>query len=150
MEIILLEKVANLGALGDKVRVKNGYARNFLFPKGKAKPATAANLAAFEARRAELEKAASEALAVAATRKEKIDAVGSLTVVAKTASEGKLFGSIGTVDICEAAQAAGLDIEKREVRLPTGNLRETGTFDVTIHLHTDLDTVLKVIIKGEE
>ncbi len=150
MEVILLDKVNNLGGLGEKVRVKNGYARNFLIPTGKAKPATPENLKEFEQRRAELEEKAQAALTAANQRKEQIDALGSITIKAKTGGEGKLFGSIGTFDIVEAAEAAGVTIEKSEVRLPEGNFRAVGEYEVLIHLHTEVDTILKVIIEGEE
>ena len=150
MEVILLDKVDNLGTLGDKVKVKNGYARNYLIPSGKAKPATAENLKEFEAIRAELEKKASDALIAATGRKHQIEELGSLVIKAKAGGEGKLFGSVGTFDIVEAAQAAGVEIEKSEVRLPTGNLRELGEHEVLIHLHTDLDATLKIVIEEEE
>ncbi len=150
MEVILLDKVNNLGDLGDKVKVKNGYARNFLVPQGKAKPATAENLKEFEARRAELERIATESLAAAKGRKERLEALGAVTIAAKAGGEGKLFGSIGTFDIVEAVNATGETIEKREVRLPLGNIREIGEHEVTLHLHTDVDTSLKVIVEAEE
>lgn len=150
MEVILLNKVSNLGNLGDKVKVKNGYARNYLIPAGKAKPATPENIKEFEARRAELERFADESLGAARDHKEKIDALGSVTLRAKAGGEGKLFGSIGTFDIVEAAKAAGVSLEKRNVRLPAGNLREIGEYEIDIHLHTDVETKLKVIIAAEE
>ncbi|HEX5057216.1 MAG TPA: 50S ribosomal protein L9 [Gammaproteobacteria bacterium] len=150
MEVILLNKVSNLGNLGDKVKVKNGYARNFLIPSGKAKPATPENIKEFEARRAELEKLADQALGSASEHKQKIDALGSITIRAKAGGEGKLFGSVGTFDIVEAVKAAGVDLEKRNVRLPAGNLRDIGEYEIGIHLHTDVETKLKVIIVAEE
>jgi large subunit ribosomal protein L9 len=150
MEVILLDKVGNLGTLGDKVKVKNGYARNYLIPSGKAKLATPENIKEFEAIRAELEKKASDALAVATSRKERIEALDSITIKAKSGGEGKLFGSVGTFDIVEAIQAAGVEIEKSEVRLPTGNLRELGEYEVSIHLHSDVDAIIKVVIEEEE
>jgi large subunit ribosomal protein L9 len=150
MEIILLENIDNLGSLGDKVSVKAGFARNFLFPSGKAKPATAANLAEFEAKRAELEKAAAEALATAEARKEAIAALEKVTITAKVGSEGKLFGSIGTADIADAISAAGSEVEKREVRLPEGALRVTGEHEIDIHLYTDVNVTVVVEIVGEE
>ncbi|MBN1378885.1 MAG: 50S ribosomal protein L9 [Gammaproteobacteria bacterium] len=149
MEVILLDKVTNLGTLGDKVKVKNGYARNFLIPSGKAKPATAENIKEFEAIRAELEKKASDATAAAMSRKERIEALGSLTIKAKAGTEGKLFGSVGTFDIAEASKAAGIEIEKSEVRLPLGNLRELGEHEVSIHLHGEVDASIKIIIEEE-
>ncbi|HEY3487773.1 MAG TPA: 50S ribosomal protein L9 [Gammaproteobacteria bacterium] len=150
MEVILLKKVSNLGNLGDKVKVKNGFARNYLVPTGKAKPATPENIKEFEARRAELEKQADEVLAAAHEHKQKIDALGSVTISVKAGGEGKLFGSVGTFDIVEAVNAKGVKLEKRDVRLPSGNLREVGEYEVAIHLHTDVETKLKVIVVGEE
>ncbi|MBH9361468.1 50S ribosomal protein L9 [Pseudomonas aeruginosa] len=148
MEVILLEKVANLGNLGDKVNIKGGYARNFLLPQGKATVATAENVAAFEARRAELEKAAAEKKAAAEARAAQLSEL-VVTLGAPAGDEGKLFGSIGTRDIAEAVSAAGYPLEKAEVRLPTGALRNTGEFDVAVHLHTDVETTLKLIIVAE-
>ena len=150
MEIILLENIENLGSLGDKVRVKSGFARNFLLPGGKAKPATAANLEAFEKQRAELEKIAAEALAAAEARKSAIEALGMVQITAKIGSEGKLFGSVGTTDIVDALEALGAAVEKREIRLPEGALRHTGEHEVDIHLYTDLDVTIIVNITGAE
>jgi len=150
MDLILLEKIENLGVLGDKVSVKSGYARNFLLPQGKAKVATPENIAEFEARRAELEQKASDALTAANGRASALEDF-EVTITAKTGSEGKLFGSIGTQDIVDAVNAAGtVEIVKKEVRLPEGNIRETGTFDITIHLHTDVDVVVKLTVVPEE
>lgn len=149
MDVILLEKVANLGNLGDRVAVRSGYARNFLLPKGKATLATPANVARFEARRAELEKAAREQLAGAEGRKAKFEGF-KLSISAKAGSEGKLFGSIGTSDIAEAATAAGYQLERSEVRLPNGPLRSVGEHVVTVHLHTDIDIELPVTIVADE
>lgn len=148
MQVILLEKIENLGVLGDTVSVKSGYARNFLLPQRKAKIATADNLKEFEAIRAELEKQAAELLGAATARADKMQDL-SVTITASTATEGKLFGSIGTVDIIEALAAAGVEVAKKEVRLPEGNIRETGEFDVTLHLHSDVDVVVKVIVVPE-
>ncbi|MEF2969909.1 50S ribosomal protein L9 [Pseudomonas aeruginosa] len=148
MEVILLEKVANLGNLGDKVNIKGGYARNFLLPQGKATVATAENVAAFEARRAELEKAAAEKKAAAEARAAQLSEL-VVTLGAHAGDEGKLFGSIGTRDIAEAVSTAGYPLEKAEVRLPNGALRNTGEFDVAVHLHTDVETTLKLIIVAE-
>ncbi|HEJ5407653.1 TPA: 50S ribosomal protein L9 [Pseudomonas aeruginosa] len=148
MEVILLEKVANLGNLGDKVNIKGGYARNFLLPQGKATVATAENVAAFEARRAELEKAVAEKKAAAEARAAQLSEL-VVTLGAHAGDEGKLFGSIGTRDIAEAVSAAGYPLEKAEVRLPNGALRNTGEFDVAVHLHTDVETTLKLIIVAE-
>jgi len=145
MEVILLEKVANLGNLGDKVNIKGGYARNFLLPQGKATVATAENVAAFEARRAELEKAAAEKKAAAEARAAQLSEL-VVTLGAHAGDEGKLFGSIGTRDIAEAVSAAGYPLEKAEVRLPNGALRNTGEFDVAVHLHTDVEAAVKLIV----
>lgn len=148
MEVILLEKVENLGALGDKVKVKAGYGRNYLIPGGKATPATAENIAAFEARRAELEKQASEALAVAEQRKTALEKL-SITITAKAGDEGKLFGSVGPADIADAVTAAGVAVEKKEVRMPTGPIRIAGEHEIGIHLHTDVNTTLNVTVVAE-
>ncbi|MEL0167804.1 50S ribosomal protein L9 [Halopseudomonas sp.] len=145
MEVILLEKIANLGNLGDKVAVKAGYARNFLLPFGKATPATAENVAAFEARRAELEKLAAEKKAEADARAAQLAEL-TVTIAANAGEEGKLFGSIGTRDIADAVTAAGVAIEKSEVRLPDGALRTVGEFDVVVQLHTDVETTVKLVV----
>ena len=150
MEIILLERVENLGALGDKVTVKSGYGRNYLLPSGKALPATAANVAAFEAKRAELEKAQAEKLAAANERKAKIDEIGSVTISHNAGEEGKLFGSVGTTDIAEALTSAGVEVSRSEVRMPEGVFHSLGEYEVTIHLHSDVNTEVKVIIVAEE
>ena len=148
MDVILLEKIANLGNLGDKVNVKGGYARNFLLPQGKATAATAANVEAFEARRAELEKQAAEKKAEADARAAKLaDLTG--TIAANSGDEGKLFGSIGTRDIAEAVSAAGVELDKSEVRLPNGALRSVGEYDVEVHLHTDVEATVKVVVVAE-
>lgn len=149
MEVILLQKIENLGALGDKVTVKAGYGRNYLVPTGRAVFATKENLEAFEARRAELEKAAADALAASEARKAEIEKL-SISISRKAGDEGKLFGSVGTADIADAATAAGVEIEKREVRLPEGAFHNTGEFEVVIHLHTDVDATLKLAIVPEE
>ena len=148
MDVILLEKIANLGNLGDKVTIKNGYGRNYLIPQGKAAPATPAKIAEFEARRAELEKLAAEKLAAANARAE---ALAKLKVVIKhkTGDEGRLFGSVGTQNIAEAATAAGVAVAKNEVRLPNGVIRQVGEYSVTINLHTDVDATLAVSIEAE-
>lgn len=148
MEIILLEKVENLGGLGDKVRVKSGYARNFLIPKGKAKYATPANIAEFEAKRAELEQAAAEVLAVAQARAEQLEGL-AIELAALAGNEGKLFGSVGTQDIADAVTAAGVAVERREVRLPEGAIRQTGEFDVELHLHSDVNVTITLVVKAE-
>ena len=149
MEVILLTKIDNLGDLGEKVKVKPGYARNYLVPSGKAKFATAENLAEFEARRAELEKIAAEALSKAEARKAELDGF-KITITAKSVGEGKLFGSIGTVDIANAMQEAGKVIEKKEIRLPSGAFRHAGEYQVEIHLHTDVNATIDLEIIGEE
>ena len=149
MDIILLQKVDNLGDLGDKVHVKNGYGRNFLIPSGKAVPATAENLKAFEARRAELEKEAAEKLAAAEARKAKLDGL-ELTINCKAGEEGRLFGSIGTSDIAKAVNEAGHELEKREVMLPNGAFRVTGDYEVDLHLHADVNATVKLALVAEE
>jgi large subunit ribosomal protein L9 len=148
MEIILLEKIANLGALGDRVKVKPGYARNFLIPKGKATVATGANLARFEARRAELERVAAETLAKARARAEQLAEL-IVTLSVKTGSEGRLFGSVGPADIASAVSAAGIELQKQEVRLPTGSIRQIGEYDVDLHLHGEVKTQIRVNIIAE-
>ena len=150
MEVILLENIENLGSLGDKVSVKSGFARNFLVPHGKAKVATAENLAEFEARRIELEKAAQEAKTTAEGRQQAIQALGVIELSARVGSEGKLFGSIGLAEICDAICAAGVEVEKRELRMPEGALRNTGEHQIDIHLYTDIDASVTVNIVGEE
>lgn len=149
MDVILLTKVANLGNIGDRVKVKSGYGRNFLLPKGKATLATPENVKKFEARRAELEKIAREQLQEAEQRAAALQDF-KLQITAKAGTEGKLFGSIGTADIAEAATNAGHKVARAEVRLPTGPLRTVGEHVVTLHLHTDIDVQLPVVITAEE
>jgi large subunit ribosomal protein L9 len=149
MEVILLEKIANLGAMGDKVNVKPGYGRNFLIPQGKAAAATAENIAEYEARRAELEKAAAEALAVAEARRAQL-ADKVITIASMAGEEGKLFGSVGTADIAHAITEAGVSVERNEVRLPEGAFRAVGEYDVLIQLHTDVDATIKLQIEAEK
>jgi large subunit ribosomal protein L9 len=149
MEVILLEKIANLGAMGDKVNVKPGYGRNFLIPQGKAAAATAENIAEYEARRAELEKAAAEALAVAEARRDQL-ADKVITIASMAGEEGKLFGSVGTADIAHAITEAGVSVERNEVRLPEGAFRAVGEYDVLIQLHTDVDATIKLQIEAEK
>jgi len=149
MNIILLDKIANLGGLGDQVTVKSGYARNFLFPQGKAVPATKDNVEKFEARRAELEAKIAEQLAAANARAEKVAELAEVTIAAPAGDEGKLFGSVGTRDIADAITAAGVEVQKAEVKLPTGTLRETGEHDIDLQLHSDVITSIKVIIIAE-
>jgi len=148
MEVILLEKVENLGNLGDRVNVKPGYGRNFLIPGGKATPATEEHIKAFEARRAELERAAAEQLAAAEARREQLADL-TVTIKAKAGDEGKLFGSVGTGDIAEAVAAAGIAIERHEVRLPEGAFRQIGEYQVAVHLHTDVNTDITLIVEAE-
>lgn len=148
MEVILLEKIGKLGSLGDKVTVKRGYGRNYLLPFGKAVPATAANLETFEARRAELESAASEKLNSAQTRAAQLNEI-ELSIVAKAGEEGKLFGSIGTADIADAISASGIEVAKHEVRLPEGALRHTGEFEVAIQLHPEVTATVGIVVVGE-
>jgi len=149
MDVILLQKVANLGNIGDRVKVRSGYGRNFLLPQGKATLATADNVAKFEARRAELERAAREHLVSANERAEAMKDF-KLTIQAKAGTEGKLFGSIGTADIAEACQKAGFKVERSEVRMPNGPLRTVGDHVVNLHLHADVDVHLPVTIVAEE
>jgi large subunit ribosomal protein L9 len=149
MDVILLEKVANLGNLGDKVSVKPGYARNFLVPQGKAKPATPENLKEFEARRAELEKAAAETLAAAQARAGKIAAL-TLEIAHQAGEEGKLFGSVTAAEIAKCITEAGAEVSKNEVRLPNGPLRELGEYEISIQLHTDVTTQANVAVVAEK
>ena len=149
MEVILLQKVANLGNIGDRVKVASGYGRNYLLPQGKATLATPEHVARFEARRAELERAAREDLTDAQQRSEAL-AGYKLTITAKAGSEGKLFGSVGTADIAEAASAAGHKLARSEVRLPGGPLRVLGEHVVHLHLHADVDLELPVLIVSDE
>ena len=149
MEVILLEKIGKLGGLGDRVTVKPGFGRNYLIPQGKAVPATDSNVAEFEARRAELEATAAEAVAAAEVRAGQLAELGQITIPANAGDEGKLFGSVGTRDIAEAVSAAGVEIEKSEVRLPEGALREVGEYEISIHLHSDVDAAIQVAVVPE-
>jgi large subunit ribosomal protein L9 len=149
MDVILLQKVANLGNIGDRVKVKSGFGRNFLLPQGKATLATPANVAKFEERRAELEKAAREHLTSATDRAEALKDF-KLSITAKAGTEGKLFGSVGTADIAEALKKAGHNIERSEVRMPNGPLRNVGEHTVNLHLHADVDVHVPVTIVAEE
>lgn len=148
MEVILLKKVENLGALGNVVSVRPGYARNYLIPQGKAKMATKANMEAFEARRAELEAEAEAALATAKARRDQL-AEMVLTIKAVAGNEGKLFGSVSNIEIAEAINAAGVEVERREIRMPEGPIRHLGEFEVGLHLHTEVDATVKVIVEAE-
>jgi large subunit ribosomal protein L9 len=149
MEVILLQKVANLGNIGDRVKVRSGYGRNFLLPEGKATLATPDNVARFEARRTELERLAREHLTSATDRAEALKEF-KLTIRAKAGTEGKLFGSIGTADIAEASTREGFKVERSEVRLPSGPLRMVGEHTVSVHLHADIDVPLHITIVAEE
>ena len=148
MEVILLEKITNLGDLGDKVSVKPGYGRNHLIPAGRAVAATKANLEAFEERRSELERLAADKLATAEARKAQLDGL-HITIARKAGEEGKLFGSVGTADIAEAVTAAGVAVDKQEVRLPVGAFRVAGEYDIELHLHSDVDAGIKLSIVPE-
>jgi large subunit ribosomal protein L9 len=148
MQLILLQKVVNLGGLGDKVTVKPGYGRNFLIPYGKAVPATAANIAAFEAKRAEYEAKNAAVLSSAEQRKAALEGA-EVTISANASTEGKLFGSVGTRDIAQAFTAAGHKLEKSEVVMGEGPIRRTGEFEVTLHLHADVETKVKVHVVAE-
>ena len=149
MDVILLQKVANLGNIGDRVKVRSGYGRNFLLPGGKATLATPDNVKRFEARREELEKLAHEHLSSAEERAAAMKDF-KLTITAKAGTEGKLFGSIGTSDVAEAATKAGFKVERSEVRMPNGPLRTVGEHSVGLHLHADVDVPLTVLIVAEE
>lgn len=149
MQVILLENNRNLGELGDKVNVRAGYGRNFLIPQGKAVPATEANIKHFEERRAELEKAAADKLATAQARADKVTELASVTIPAKAGDEGKLFGSVGTRDIADAITAAGVEVTKAEVLLPTGAIRATGDYDIDLQIHSDVTAALKVSVVPE-
>ena len=148
MQIILLEKVGNLGGLGDVVNVKNGYARNFLIPQGKARRATAANLAEFEARRAELEAKQAEILADAHVRKAELDGQ-TFTIAQKAGVDGRLFGSVTNADIADALKAQGFAVEKSAVRMPEGPLKVVGESQLVVALHTDVTATITVTVVGE-
>lgn len=149
MQVILLEKVNKLGALGEEVTVKSGYGRNFLIPQGKAVPATVANREIFEERLAELEAAAAERLAAAEAVAAKLEGLERVVIASKAGDEGKLFGSIGGRDLAEAASAAGVELSKSQVRLPEGPLRNVGEFDIVVHLHAEVESLLRVTIVAE-
>lgn len=148
MEVILLEKIANLGNLGDKVSIKAGYGRNYLIPQGKAAMATPAKIKEFEERRAELEKHAAEKLAAATARAEALSKL-DISIAHKTGDEGRLFGSVGTQTIAEAVTAAGVKVEKSEVRMPHGVIRQIGEYDIAFHLHSDVEVTLPIKIVSE-
>ncbi len=149
MDVILLEKIGRLGNLGDKVHVKPGYARNYLYPKSKAVPATKDNLAKFEARRAELEKAAAKALQTAQTRAEALVKIGVVTLAGRASEEGRLYGSFGTKEIADAVTHAGVEINKSEVNLPNGVLRQIGEYEVAVQLHADVHAAVKLLVVAE-
>ena len=150
MEVILLDKIAHLGTLGETVKVKSGYARNFLIPQGKAVLATKANIAAFEARKEELEKKIAAELAEAQERANKIAAIGTVVIKATAGDEGKLFGSVGTKDIADAITAAGAEVQKREVHLNNGLLRNVGEYDIVLQLHPEVTAEIKVSIEPDK
>jgi len=149
MEVILLETVENLGAIGDKVKVKSGYGRNYLLPKGKATLATPEKLAEFEARRAELERKATEELSLAQERASKLSGM-AVSITARAGVEGKLFGSLGTIDIAEAFTEAGVEVQRSEVRLPDGPLRSAGEHAVELHLHSEVNATVTINVVAEE
>lgn len=149
MEVILLEKIDRLGTLGDLVNVKSGYARNFLLPLGKAKVASEANIKELGERRAELEAKAAETLAAAEARCEKLNGF-EFSITSKSATEGKLFGSVGNMDVADALTAAGIEVAKKEVRMPDGAIRLAGEYDIVIHLHSDVNATVKLTVIGEE
>ncbi|NOX92060.1 MAG: 50S ribosomal protein L9 [Gammaproteobacteria bacterium] len=148
MNVILLERVQNLGDLGDQVSVKAGYGRNFLIPQGKAVSASKDNVAKFEARRAELEKTAAEKLTAAEARKTALEAL-EITITQQAGDEGKLFGSVGTHDIAGAITAAGAEVSRAEVRLPEGALRQIGDYEVSVELHSDVQATVKLSVIAE-
>ena len=149
MDVILLEKVGNLGNIGDKVSVKAGFGRNYLIPNEKAVFATSKNLVDFEKRRSELEAAALAGLEEANSRASSIEAIASITIDVKASDEGKLFGSVGTKDIADAIINAGVQVEKSEIKLPDGSIREVGEFDISIQVHADVTQVVKLLIVAE-
>lgn len=149
MEVILLENVGSLGSLGDKVAVKAGYGRNFLIPQGKAVPATEENVAVFEARRAELETAAAATLEAAQKRALAIEALERIEIAATAGDEGKLFGSVGTRDIADSITQAGVEVDKSEVRLPEGVIRETGEYQVMLQVHGEVTATITVVVVPE-
>ena len=148
MQVILMEKVVNLGALGDVVKVKDGYARNFLIPQGKAKRATESNLKVFEAKRAELEKAQADQLAQAQERGAKLEGL-MVQISQKAGVDGRLFGSVTNVDIVEALQKQGFEVERAQVRMPSGPIKQIGDTAITVALHTDVMVNITVSVLGE-
>ncbi|WP_261816117.1 50S ribosomal protein L9 [Vibrio gallicus] len=150
MQVILLDKIGNLGGLGDTVNVKSGYARNFLIPQGKAVMATKSNVEMFETRRAELEAKVAEQLTAAQARAENVNALEAVVIASKAGDEGKLFGSIGTRDIADAITAAGVEVSKSEVRLPEGALRNIGEFEISIQLHSEVFATITLQVVAAE
>jgi large subunit ribosomal protein L9 len=148
MQVILMEKVVNLGALGDVVKVKDGYARNFLIPQGKAKRATESNLKVFEAKRAELEKAQADQLAQAQERGAKLEGL-MVQISQKAGVDGRLFGSVTNIDIVEALQKQGFEVERAQVRMPSGPIKQIGDSAITVALHTDVVVNITVSVLGE-
>ena len=149
MEVILLEKIDNVGGIGDRVKVKSGFARNFLIPQGKATMATAGNIEKFEKIRAELEAKASSEVDAANARAREIEGK-ELNISVRVGSEGRLFGSVGTIDIAEAFDAIGISVERSEIRLQDGPLRVVGTHQIEIHLHADVNVPVSVVLDGPE
>ena len=149
MQVILMEKVANLGELGDVVKVKDGYARNFLIPHGKAKRATPDNLKAFESRRADLEKAQADVLAKAQERGSRLDGL-TVQITQKAGPDGRLFGSVTNYDIVEALKKQGHDVERSQIRMPQGPLKQVGDYPIQIALHTDVTSTVTISVLGEQ
>ncbi|MDX2164088.1 MAG: 50S ribosomal protein L9 [Gammaproteobacteria bacterium] len=149
MEVILLEKIRNLGVLGELVKVKAGFARNYLLPQRKAVTATEANRTKFEAQRADLEKREAELLKSAEQRAEKINASGAVTITAKVAEEGKLYGSVGIYEVSEAIKKAGIDVQKSEIKMPAGPIRHIGEYEIQLFLHGDVTATIKVVVVPE-
>ncbi|MCX7891941.1 MAG: 50S ribosomal protein L9 [Burkholderiales bacterium] len=149
MQVILMERIVNLGGLGDVVKVRDGYARNFLIPQGKAKRATPENLAEFERRRADLEKAQADALAAAQARGAKLDGT-TVQLTRKAGVDGRLFGSVTTIDICEALAAQGHEVERSMIRLPQGPLKTVGDYHIDVALHSDVVVHINVSVLGEQ
>ena len=149
MQVILMERIRNLGSLGDKVNVKAGYGRNFLIPEGKAIFATPANVIKFEAKRAELEKVEADHLQAANDKKKTLEDLGTIVISSKAGDEGKLFGSIGTRDIADAITKAGVAVEKSEIDLPNGVLRNIGDYEIVLELHSDVVATIKISVTPE-
>jgi len=149
MQVILMERIANLGALGQVVKVKDGFARNYLIPRGKAKRATEANLKEFEAKRAELEMAEADALTSAKSKAEKLDGL-MLQITQKAGVDGKLFGSVTNIDIAEALKAQGFEASKAAIRMPMGPLKQVGDHPLSVGLHTDVVVTITVSVLGEQ